>query len=123
MPTIKIKKSLTLEEAFGNFLLIKTSQGVTEATLKNYKSSLHCVFYYIDTSISLNELQKSDLQIGIAKMRATNLATNTIATYVRILRVFLSWAKEEGYYRLDLFIYHSSILKVKIQINKARSQK
>ena len=102
MPTIKIKKSLTLEEAFGNFLLIKTSQGVTEATLKNYKSSLHCVSYYIDTSIPLNELQKSDLQIGIAKMRATNLATNTIATYVRILRVFLSWAKEEGYCNISI---------------------
>ena len=52
MPTIKIKKSLTLEEAFGNFLLIKTSQGVTEATLKNYKSSLHFGGVFLCAQIS-----------------------------------------------------------------------
>lgn len=33
----------------------------------------------------------------IAKMRECGLAINTIATYVRIFKVFLSWAREEGF--------------------------
>ena len=32
----------------------------------------------------------------IAKMREAKLSPNTIASYVRVLKAFLSWAREEG---------------------------
>lgn len=107
MATIKIKKSLTLDDAFENFLLVKNSQGLTEATLTNYKSALHCLSKYMDTSIPISDLQKSDLQKVFTKMRSINLSTNTIASYVRILKVFLSWAKDEGYCSITLPSYRT----------------
>jgi integrase/recombinase XerD len=43
----------------------------------------------------------------IAKMRKCDLATNTIATYVRIFKVFLSWAREEGFSNLTIPKYRT----------------
>ena len=51
---------------------------------------------HLDTTINISDLTKKDLQKMIAEMRNSNLATNSIACYVRALRVFLSWAKAEG---------------------------
>ena len=88
MATIKMKKSLTLDDAFENFLLAKNSQGLTEATLTNYKSALHCLSKYMDTSIPINDLQKSNLQKVFTKMRSVNLSTNTIASYNQYFYVY-----------------------------------
>lgn len=40
-------------------------------------------------------------------MRNSNLAANSISTYVRILRVFLSWCNEEGITNLNMKPYKS----------------
>lgn len=57
MATIKIKKSLTIEEAFNNFIFFKTTQGISEATISSYKGILlSCVPKYLDTSKQLSDL-------------------------------------------------------------------
>ena len=85
---------MTLEEAFEYFLFAKNVQGLTEKTIESYRDHCHCISKYLDTSIALSELKKEDTQQMIAKMRECGLATNTIETYVRIFKVFLSWARE-----------------------------
>lgn len=93
---------MTIEEAFEYFIFAKNSQGLAEKTIKSYRDHLHCISKYLDTSIALSELKKEDTQQMIARMRECDLATNTIATYVRIFKVFLSWAREEGFSNLTI---------------------
>ena len=106
MSTIKIKKSISVEEAFNNFIFYKTTQGVSEGTISNYKGTLlNCVAKYLDTSIQLSDLNYKTIQTMIIKLREADLATNTIASYIRILRVFLSWARSEGLCDLSIPSY------------------
>ena len=88
--------SPTMEEAFDNFLFAKSAQGVTDSTLKGYKSHFHCISKHLDTTIELDSLTKEMLHQMIASMRASNVSPNTIASYVRVLKAFLSWARDEG---------------------------
>jgi site-specific recombinase XerD len=88
--------TLTMEEAFENFLFAKSAQGVTEKTIKSYKSHFHCISKHLDTSIELSSLKKQSIHKMIASMRASNLSQNTIASYVRVLKAFLRWARDEG---------------------------
>ncbi len=96
MAKITLNNAQTVEEAFEDFIFYKNTQGVTEKTIIYYKSTFQCISKYLVTTINISDLTKKDLQKMIAKMRASNLATNTITCYVRALRVFLSWAKNEG---------------------------
>ena len=48
-----ISPTLTMEEAFENFLFAKSAQGVTEKTIKSYKSHFHCISKHLDTSIEV----------------------------------------------------------------------
>ena len=106
MSTIKIKKSLSIEEAFNNFIFYKTTQGVSEGTISNYKGTLlNCVAKYLDISIQLSDLNYKTIQTMIVKLREADLSTNTIASYIRILRVFLSWARSEGLCDLSIPSY------------------
>ena len=88
---------MTIEEAFEYFLFAKNSQGLSEKTIESYRDHCRCISKYLDTSMALSELKKEDTQQMIARMRECDLATNTVATYVRIFKVFLSWAREEGF--------------------------
>ena len=56
-------------------------------------------------SQDITALQKSDLDRVIAGMRDFGLAPNTIASYVRILKSFLSWCNEEGITQLNIKLY------------------
>lgn len=96
MATIKLNKHPNLNDAFNDFLLYKASQGLAEKTLRTYKSHFSGIFKYLNPSMKLSDLKRRDIQNMIAQMRERNLSVNTIATYVRILRVFLSWARAEG---------------------------
>ena len=98
---------MTIEEAFEYFIFAKNSQGLTERTIHSYRDHLHCISKYLDTSMALSELKKEDTQQMIARMRECDLATNTIATYVRIFKVFLSWAREEGFSNLTIPKYRT----------------
>ena len=103
MEKISLNSStMTIEEAFKYFLFAKTAQGLTKKTIQGYRDHCHCISKYLDTSMELAQLKKEDTQQMIASMRESGLATNTIASYVRIFKVFLSWAKEEGFCSLTI---------------------
>ena len=48
----------------------------------------------ITTSIELSKLKKETTYQMIASMRTSNLSPNTIASYVRVLKAFLRWARD-----------------------------
>ena len=91
----RLNSSPTMAEAFENFLFSKSAQGVTDKTLKSYKGHFKSISNYFDTSIKLKSLKKEEIYRMISEMREANLSPNTIASYIRVLKAFLSWARDE----------------------------
>ena len=56
MAKVNLNSPLTMEEAFESFLFSKSAQGLTDKTLKSYKSHFKCISKYLDTTIKLNSL-------------------------------------------------------------------
>lgn len=105
MARITLNSSLTFAEAFDNFIFHKTAQGVTDKTISCYKSHFKSISNYLDTSIELSTLNKITIQKMISEMRQANLSPNTIASYVRVLNAFLSWARDENLCNLTISRY------------------
>lgn len=91
-----INSKLSIVDAFNSFILYKTMEGVAEKTITCYKNHFKCMSKYINTEMPIDELSAMDLQQMISEMREKKLASNSIASYVRVLRAFLSWARSEG---------------------------
>ena len=95
---IKMNAStMTLAEVFPRFLTSKTAQGVSEKTLKTYRWHFHCIGKHLDLGISFEELTKERLELLIVSMRKSGLSHNSISSYMRVMRTFLKWSKEQGY--------------------------
>ena len=56
MAKVNLNSPITMEEAFESFLFSKSAQGLTDKTLKSYKSHFKCISKYLDTTIKLNSL-------------------------------------------------------------------
>jgi integrase/recombinase XerD len=105
MARIKMKRpaeAITLESAFKEFVIAQSAKGVAEKTLKTYHSHFHAAGKHIDTEKTFAELQKYDLDQMVMSMREAGLAHNSISSYMRVMRTFLKWSKEQGYTTLDV---------------------
>lgn len=96
MTRITLKNTFTLDDAFGRFIVAKKSQGLAEKTISNYEGHFRCIAKHLDIQIPMAQFQKEDVDDMITSMQESDLATNSIASYVRTLKTFLSWCEEEG---------------------------
>ena len=60
---------------------------------------------HLDIDLDIADLKKRDLENMIASMRESGLASNTINSYTRTLKTFLSWCNREGYTSLNIPLY------------------
>lgn len=102
---ITMKTSKTMKEFFDDFIIAKKAQGLADKTIKSYQSQIRAVNNHLDVNVPIEDITKSDLEKMVTSMRNSNLAANSISTYVRILRVFLSWCNEEGITNLNMKPY------------------
>ena len=105
MAKIKMKKpseSLNLEEAFKEFKIAQSAKGIKDKTIETYTSHFHATSKHLDITLTFAELTKKDLDQMIVSMRNAGLAHNSISSYVRVMKTFLSWCKSEGYTNLSL---------------------
>lgn len=86
----------TFEQVFSMFITSRTANGVSDATIRNYHQHLHSISKYLDIQMPFDKLSKSTIDDMIVEMRNSDLAYNSIATYVRVIKTFLTWCKEEG---------------------------
>lgn len=96
MNKIKLHEDVTLKTSFQDFLFFKNAQGVTNKTISTYETHLKCVGMYLDTTTNISEITKSYIQKMITEMRKRNLSQNSIASYMRTFKAFLTWANNEG---------------------------
>lgn len=109
MARMKMKRVLdaTLAEVFDEFIIDKTAEGISDKTLKTYAAHFRSLHRWLDTEMPVAELEDSHLKLMIAQMRKTALAPNTIASYVRSLKSFLSWCNANGKTQVNIKLYHA----------------
>ena len=105
MAKIKLRKTITFNDAFESFILSKKSEGLANKTLTTYKGHLACIAHHINIYQQLSDISRSDFEIMISSMRESDLSSNSIASYVRTLKSFLSWARREGLSNVTLPSY------------------
>lgn len=86
----------TFEEVYASFITAKTAKGVSDTTIRNYHQNLHNISKHIDITMPFADLSKRNVEEMVLSMRASGLAHNSVATYVRSVRTFLNWCNREG---------------------------
>ena len=86
----------SFKEVFEEFVISKTAQGVSEATLDNYHYHMKNISHYLDTERAFDDIKKKDIEIMAVAMRKAGIKHNSIATYLRMLKTFYNWCKEEN---------------------------
>jgi integrase/recombinase XerD len=107
MARIKMNFSVTMEENFDDFLLVKKAMGLSEKTLKTYKEHLKAIGKHLPIDKSMDLIEKSDLENMISSMRDIGLSPNSIQSYTRTLKSFFSWCNEEGISNLNMSRYRA----------------
>ena len=78
---VKSSSSSTIEEVIPRFITAKTAAGVSDSTIKTYRSHFFCISKHLDFTLSFNQLTKDHLNYMIVSMRESELAHNSIASY------------------------------------------
>lgn len=91
MAKINIKLSVTVAESFDDFILSRKAKGLSEKTLTTYTQHFAAIGKHLSTDIPIDELSKEDLERMISRMRDADLSSNSIRSYTRTLKSFLSW--------------------------------
>ena len=105
MAKIKMKNSVTVAETFHDFLVGKKAAGVSEKTLLTYGQHFSAVSKHLSPDTPMDALNKTELEDMISSMRDAGLAANSIKSYTRTLKSFLSWCNEAGITRLNIQLY------------------
>lgn len=96
MGRISVNITRTIAEEFERFILFKTSEGLAEKTVYTYRNHFKYISKFLDVDVQFSDLKKEDIQNAISEMRKGGISPNSIASYVRVLKAFISWAKSEG---------------------------
>ena len=85
----------TFEDAFERFIIAKKAKGLSDKSIATYNNHYNAISKYIEPETQMDKLSKANIEYMLAGMRDKGLAANSIASYTRTLRSFLSWANEE----------------------------
>ena len=94
--TMNRTAGMSLKSVFEEFVISKTAQGVSEATLNNYQYHMKSIAKYLDIEANFEEVTKRDIEKMVVQMRKQGTSHNSIATYLRMLKTFYNWCKEEN---------------------------
>lgn len=102
---IKMNLSQSIEDVYARFMLFKKASGLADKTISTYSQQFRCISNYLDPHIPIDELTSDDLNQMINKMRDKGLSANSIRSYTRMLKVFLTWCNEENITALNIKKY------------------
>lgn len=108
MAKMKMKRAseTTIAETFEAFLLSKRAKGRNEKTLETYAYHFRAIGKYLDTSADIASLTETKLEEMVADMRKGKALTdNSISSYVRTLKSFLSWCNGKDITTLNISLY------------------
>lgn len=97
-----MKVSKTTAEFFDDFIIAKRAKGLSDKSIKSYISHFKGISRHLDITIPIDELSKADLESMISSMRKSELSSNSISSYVRVIKTFLSWCNDEHITSLNI---------------------
>lgn len=98
-------EAITLEKAFAAFVASQLAKGVKEKTAKSYRSHFKSLSKHIDMTMTFDALTKRHVEAMILSMRQSDLAHNSISSYVRVFKTFMNWSKSEGYTSVEVPVF------------------
>ncbi len=104
---ITMKKSVTFEDVFADFIMTRKAKGLSGKTITTYNQHFRAISKHIDINNPIERVSKLDLEKMIASMRDACLAPNSIKSYTRTLKSFFSWCNEEGISALNIKLYRA----------------
>ncbi|MBO4734344.1 MAG: tyrosine-type recombinase/integrase [Clostridia bacterium] len=107
MEKIKLNSGATIEETIKDFIISRKSRGLADKTLVSYQSHFKAIARHLDITLDIESLTKRDLDNMVSSMREAGLATNSISSYIRVLKAFLSWCNEENITPLNIKPYRT----------------
>lgn len=93
---------MTLENAFEEFLITQQLRGNSEHTLEYYSNCVIPLLNYIGLSSDVEALNIKQLRDYALYLRSRGLASNSIKTYLKGIKAFLSWLYQEDYTEINL---------------------
>ena len=88
----------------GRQIAVQRRVSLCPLKVRNYKTHFKGISKHLDTEMEFSSLTKRDLEAMVVSMKASNLAHNSISTYVRAMNQFLRWCVEEGMCSSSLFL-------------------
>ena len=107
MRKIQMKTSETISEIFDNFIMTRKAKGLSDKTVSSYQSHFKSMKNHLDVNVPIDDLTRADLESMVASMRDSGLAANSISSYVRVLKTFLSWCNDEEITQVNMPRYKS----------------
>ena len=98
-------QNASIEERFQQFLTAASAQGFSEKTIQVYGTHLRSIAKHLDVEKPLSALTKTEVDEAITSMRKAGLSPNSISSYMRVFKSFLSWCRDEGYTGLMIPAY------------------
>lgn len=96
------RKEKAFSEVWKEFITAKTAKGVSDATITKYHQVLHNISKYFDIEIPMSILSKREFEEMVVRMRSADLAHNSIASYVCVIRTFLHWCRDENIVKIEV---------------------
>ena len=107
MKKIKMKIGNTVAETFEDFIISRKAKGLSEKTLVTYNQHLRAIKRHLDIDVSIEDLTKANLENMVSSMRVAELSANSISSYVRTMKTFLSWCNDEEITNINIKRYKS----------------
>jgi integrase/recombinase XerD len=105
MARIKLQQGNTVANIFAEFISAKRAKGLVNKTIHSYVNHFQAVSRHLNVEQDIVNLCKSDLDKMVASMRDAGLSPNSINSYTKMLKSFLSWCNREGITSLNIPIY------------------
>lgn len=105
MSKIQMKTAHTVQETFDRFILVKKAAGLADKTLESYQQHFHSLSKYLDPAADIAEIDKEYFNTAISSMREKGLKPNSLRSYTRTIKSFLSWCNIEGLTTVNIPLY------------------
>ena len=78
---------------------------MSDVTLANYHYHMKNIAKHLDTEKDFDAITKKDIEKMATAMRKKGIKHNSIATYMRMLKTFYNWCKEENLSSVEVPTY------------------
>lgn len=103
---LKVSKvSLSVEEAFEEFLCSKRANGIKDKTLQTYSSHFSVIKHYLNVEEDIELLSKRKIESAVLAIKSRGVSINSLKSYTSTLQSFISWCRNEGWINFEIKPY------------------